>query len=50
MIAGGMIFRDMKAAKFLLAENSNSILCEHGFVSVGLLKKHSLMKCVSDKN
>lgn len=38
--AEGIIFRDMKAAKFLLTENSGFVLGEHQFISAGLLKKH----------
>lgn len=50
MTAGRSMSRDMKAAECLLAENSNSVLWEHRFISVGLLQKHSLKKCVSDKS
>lgn len=50
MTAGGMIFRDMKAAKFLLTENSYFILGEHQFISIGLLKKYPLMECLPGKS
>lgn len=50
MTAEGMVFRDMKAAKFLLTENSGFILGEHQFISVGLLKKHSLVERVPGKS